>query len=34
VVDQFHEAEVVFRRLDGRPHSWSFYVDFALANYH
>jgi integrase len=32
--DQLHEAEAVFRRLDGRPHSLSFYVEFALANYH
>ena len=31
--DQLHEAEAVFRRLDGRPHSLSFYVEFALANY-
>src|SRR5476651_482772 len=30
---QLHEAEAVFRRLDGRPHSLSFYVEFALANY-
>ena len=34
VEDQLHEAEAVFRRLDGRPHSLSFYVEFALANYH
>ena len=33
VDDQLHEAESVFRRLDGRPHSLSFYVEFALANY-
>ena len=33
VEDQLHEAEAVFRRLDGRPHSLSFYVEFALANY-
>jgi hypothetical protein len=33
VEDQLHEAEAVFRRLDGRPHSRSFYVEFALANY-
>ncbi|MDI1338053.1 MAG: site-specific integrase [Lacunisphaera sp.] len=33
VEDQLHEAESVFRRLDGRPHSLSFYVEFALANY-
>lgn len=31
--DQLHDAEAVFRRLDGRPHSLSFYVEFALANY-
>ena len=30
---QLHECEAVVRRLDGRPHSLSFYVDFALANY-
>ena len=33
VEDQLHEAESVFRRLDGRTHSLSFYVEFALANY-
>src|ERR1035437_3557225 len=33
VEDQLHEAEAVFHRLDGRPHSLSFYVEFALANY-
>jgi integrase len=33
VDDQLHEAETVFRRLDGRPHSLSFYIEFALANY-
>jgi integrase len=33
VEDQLHEAEAVFRRLDGRPHSLSFYIEFALANY-
>jgi integrase len=33
VEDQLHEAESVFRRLDGRAHSLSFYVEFALANY-
>ena len=31
--DQLHDAEAVFRRLDGRPHSLMFYVEFALANY-
>jgi integrase len=31
--DQLHEAEAVFRRLNGRPHSLSFYVEFALANH-
>ncbi|MDE3084727.1 MAG: tyrosine-type recombinase/integrase [Verrucomicrobiota bacterium] len=31
--DQLHEAEAVVRRLAGKPHSLSFYVDFALANY-
>ena len=33
VDDQLHEAEAVFRRLNGRPHTLSFYVEFALANY-
>ena len=33
VDDQLHEAEAVFRRLNGRPHSLSFYLEFALANY-
>jgi integrase len=31
--DELHEAEAVVRRLVGKPHSLSFYVDFALANY-
>lgn len=31
--DQLHEAEAVFRRVAGRPHPLSFYVEFALANY-
>jgi hypothetical protein len=31
--DQLHEAESVFRRLGGRPHPLSFYVEFALVNY-
>ena len=31
VDDQLHEAETVFRRLDGRPHSLSFYVEFGVA---
>ena len=31
--DQLHEAETVFRRLAGRPHSLSCYVEYALANY-
>jgi integrase len=31
--DQLHEAETVFRRLAGLPHSLAFYVDFALAKY-
>ena len=31
--DELHDAEAVFRRLDGRPHSLFFYVEFALANY-
>jgi len=31
--DQLHEAEAVFKRLSGRPHSLSFWVDYALANY-
>src|SRR5687767_13828963 len=30
---ELHEAEAVVRRLAGKPHSLSFYVDFALANY-
>ncbi|MEO6994193.1 MAG: site-specific integrase [Lacunisphaera sp.] len=33
VADQLREAEAVFRRLSGRSHPLSFYVDFALANY-
>jgi hypothetical protein len=33
VEHQLHEDESVFRRLDGRAHSLSFYVEFALANY-
>ena len=33
VADQLREAEAVFRRLAGRSHPLSFYVDFALANY-
>ncbi len=32
--DQLHEAEMVFRRLSGQAHPLSFYVEFALANYH
>ena len=32
--DQLHEAEMVFRRLSGQSHPLSFYVEFALANYH
>ncbi len=31
--DQLHEAEAVFKRLSGKPHSLSFWVDYALANY-
>jgi integrase len=31
--DELHEAEAVVRRMAGKPHSLSFYVDFALANY-
>ena len=31
--DELHEAEAVVRRLAGKPHSLSFYVEFALANY-
>lgn len=31
--DQVREAEAVFRRLEGKAQSLSFYVDFALANY-
>ena len=31
--DQLHEAEAIFKRLSGKSHSLSFYVDFALANY-
>jgi len=30
---QLHEAEAVFRRLEGLARSLTFYVDFALANY-
>ena len=28
-----HEAEAVFKRLSGKPHSLSFWVDYALGNY-
>ena len=31
--DQLHEAEAVFKRLSGKPHSLCFWVDYALANY-
>lgn len=31
--DELHEAEAVVRRLAGRPHSLSFYIEFALTNY-
>jgi len=31
--EQLHEAEAVVKRLQGRPHSLSFHVDFALENY-
>ena len=31
--DQASEAEAVFRRLEGRPRTLEFYVDFALAQY-
>jgi len=31
--EQLHEAEAVIKRIQGKPHSLSFYVDFALANY-
>ena len=31
--DQVREAEAVFRRLSGKPHPLSFYVDFALSSY-
>jgi hypothetical protein len=31
--EQIREAEAVFRRLEGRTRSLSFYVDFALTNY-
>lgn len=31
--EQLRDAEAVFRRLDGRPHTLPFYVEFALANY-
>jgi site-specific recombinase XerD len=31
--DQIRDAEAVFRRLSGKPHSLSFYVDFAVSNY-
>ena len=30
---QLRQAEAVFRRLEGRPQTLDFYVDFALANY-
>ncbi|HWZ95134.1 MAG TPA: site-specific integrase [Opitutaceae bacterium] len=30
---QMREAEDAFRRLDGRPHSLLFYLDYAFANY-
>jgi hypothetical protein len=33
VEDQLHEAESVIWQLDGRPHSLSLYVEFALVNY-
>ena len=31
--DQVREAETVFRRLSGKPHPLSFYMDFALSSY-
>jgi integrase len=31
--EQLHEAESVFRRLTGQPHSLTFCVDFTLKNY-
>jgi hypothetical protein len=31
--EQLREAEALFRRTDGRTHSLTFYLDFALANY-
>ena len=31
--NELRDAEAVFRRLDGRPHSLFFYVEYALANY-
>lgn len=31
--DQMREAEAVFKRLEGKPHPLSFYVDYALTNY-
>jgi hypothetical protein len=31
--DQAREAESLFRRLVGKPHPLSFYVEFAFANY-
>src|ERR1700710_1211502 len=31
--DQLREAEAMFRRLTGRPHSLSFYLEYALTNY-
>jgi integrase len=31
--DELHEAEAIFKRLAGKPHSLTFYVDFAVANY-
>jgi hypothetical protein len=30
---QFKSRELALRRLDGRPHSLCFYVEFALANF-
>ena len=31
--DQLREAEAMFRRLAGRPHPLSFYLEYALTNY-
>jgi integrase len=31
--DQIREAEALFKRLEGKAHPMSFYVDFALTNY-